>query len=103
VESTANRPFEMSTTTTRFMIISDTHNFEFGKAERYDGPFVQPTPRCDVLHCGDLTMTGGISDYKKSIRMLASIDAELKLVIAGNHDRDLDPKWDQDPDPKEFD
>jgi hypothetical protein len=93
---------EMATTTTRLMILSDTHNFQFGNAERYDGEFVQPTSKCDVLlHCGDLTMTGGITDYKKCIQMLGSIDAELKLVIAGNHDRDLDPNWDQHPD--EFD
>jgi hypothetical protein len=88
----------MSTTTTRFMIISDTHNFEFGNAERYGGSFIQPTPECDVLlHCGDLTMIGGIQDYKKCIQMLGSINAELKLVIAGNHDRDLDPNWNQNP------
>jgi hypothetical protein len=97
-ETQSNRPFEMSTITTRLMIISDTHNFEFGNAEKYGGTFVQPTPKCDVLlHCGDHTMIGGMSDYKKSIRMLASIDAELKLVIAGNHDRDLDPQYDQLP------
>ncbi|KAH7377567.1 Metallo-dependent phosphatase-like protein [Cadophora sp. MPI-SDFR-AT-0126] len=76
---------------TRFMIISDTHNFQFGQAEKFGGPFRLPTPRCDVLlHCGDLTSTGGPIAYKKLLKMLASIEAELKLVIAGNHDLDLD-------------
>ncbi|EHL03095.1 putative rhamnogalacturonate lyase C [Glarea lozoyensis 74030] len=84
------------------MFENDFQISRFGNAERYDGEFVQPTPKCDVLlHCGDLTMTGGIADYKKCIQMLGTIDAEVKLVIAGNHDRDLDPNWDQHPD--EFD
>lgn len=76
---------------TRFMIISDTHNFEFGNAERYGGPFTHPPPKVDVLlHCGDLTGRGGLPAYEKLLNMLSKIDAELKLVIAGNHDLDLD-------------
>jgi hypothetical protein len=31
--------------------------------------------------------------YKKALKMLGSIDAELKLVIAGNHDISLDGKY----------
>ncbi|CZT52275.1 related to metallophosphoesterase domain-containing protein 2 [Rhynchosporium secalis] len=76
---------------TRFMIVSDTHDFAFGDAEKYDGLFKLPTPKVDVLlHCGDLTIRGGLPSYKKFLKMLGSIDAELKLVIAGNHDLDLD-------------
>ncbi|KAK0127617.1 hypothetical protein ONS96_007144 [Cadophora gregata f. sp. sojae] len=79
---------------TRFMIISDTHNFHFGQAEKVNGPLRLPTPRCDVLlHCGDLTSVGGPLKYKKLLNMLGSIEAELKLVIAGNHDLDLDKKY----------
>jgi Calcineurin-like phosphoesterase len=75
---------------TRFLIISDTHNFEFD--ECYESCYLrQPVPRADVvLHCGDLTQVGGLSMYKKALKMLGSIDAELKLVIAGNHDLSLD-------------
>ncbi|KAL2075177.1 hypothetical protein VTL71DRAFT_119 [Oculimacula yallundae] len=82
---------------TRFMIISDTHNFAFGDAEKVQGSFKLPTPKVDVLlHCGDLTLRGGLPSYKKLLRMLGLIDAELKLVIAGNHDLDLDKKfWDR--------
>ncbi|KAK5099596.1 hypothetical protein LTR70_002323 [Exophiala xenobiotica] len=48
-------------------------------------------PEVDVvLHCGDITENGGIENYRRSIEGLASIKAELKLVIAGNHDIDLD-------------
>ncbi|KAK2627364.1 hypothetical protein QTJ16_003330 [Diplocarpon rosae] len=78
---------------TRFMIISDTHDFEFGQAEKVDGLLKLPTPKLDVLlHCGDLTHAGGLSSYKKLLQMLGKIDAELKLVIAGNLDLDLDRK-----------
>ena len=69
--------------------MSDTHNFEFNDASPQ--PLTQPTPRADVLlHCGDLRQVGGISDFQKAIKMLGSIHAELKLVIAGNHDMELD-------------
>ena len=55
-----------------------------------------PTPKADVLlHCGDLTQVGGVSSFKKALKMLGSMEADLKLVIAGNHDLELDRKyWD---------
>ena len=80
-------PFTVST---RFLVISDTHNFEFEDGET--SKFSQKSlPKTDVvLHCGDLTQCGGLSAYKNILNMLRSIDAELKLVIAGNHDLSLD-------------
>lgn len=76
------------------MIISDTHNFKFGDAEEFHGKFRHPTPKSDVLlHCGDLTGTGTLEQYRGALEMLGKIDAELKLVIAGNHDLSLDKKW----------
>ncbi|KAF4617100.1 hypothetical protein G7Y89_g15049 [Cudoniella acicularis] len=82
------------TATTRFMVISDTHDFKFGQAEKVGGKFCQPAPKCDVLlHCGDLTLDGDAESLKDSLRMLGSIKAELKLVIAGNHDMTLDCKY----------
>lgn len=77
---------------TRFLVISDTHNatpdpFPPNKAR----PFRHPLPKADVLlHCGDITMSGKLSEYETALTMLGRIDAELKLVIAGNHDRTLD-------------
>ncbi|KAI9665153.1 MAG: hypothetical protein M1831_002163 [Alyxoria varia] len=75
---------------TRFLIISDTHHTEPSEfQERY-----HPLPKVDVvLHCGDLTQVGGISAYRKALSILKDIDAELKLVIAGNHDLELDGEY----------
>lgn len=51
-------------------------------------------PKVDVvLHCGDLTNCGGIASYKKALKMLHAVNAELKLVIAGNHDLELDKTY----------
>lgn len=82
------------TIATRFLLISDTHNFEFEDHEEESLPLHLPTPKADVLlHCGDLTQFGGLSCYKKALKMLSQIPAELKLVIAGNHELDLDISW----------
>jgi hypothetical protein len=83
-----------STIPTKFLILSDTHNFAFGDAEKVNGPLRHPLPKTDVLlHCGDLTSAGGVPAYKSLLRVLGNIDAELKLVIAGNHDLDLDKRY----------
>lgn len=95
-----------ATIATRFMIISDTHNFQFGNAEKWHGAFRQPVQRVDVLlHAGDLTGRGGLKAYRGVLNMLSGIDAELKLIIAGNHDLSLDGEFwkrrmyeDDDPD-----
>lgn len=74
----------MMAQTIRCLVISDTH----------DEPFPRITTKIDVvLHCGDMTMIGGLSNYRKALDQLGNLDAELKLVIAGNHDVSLDPKW----------
>jgi predicted phosphodiesterase len=77
---------------TRFLVISDTHsNSPIQNATNNDVAFRPPLPKADVLlHCGDLTMIGHLHEYEKTLDMLESIDADLKLVIAGNHDISLD-------------
>jgi hypothetical protein len=45
------------------------------------------------MHCGDLTMVGQMHEYAQTLEMLKGIDAELKLVIAGNHDISLDEEY----------
>lgn len=83
---------------TRFLIISDTHDIDITRctcAAVASGSINEhghkPLPEVEVvLHCGDITENGGIENYRRSIEGLASIKAELKLVIAGNHDIDLD-------------
>lgn len=64
---------------TTFMVISDTHNIELDNLGPC--PLSHPMPKVDVLlHCGDLTVVGGLSAYKKALQLLGSFDAELKLV-----------------------
>ena len=48
-------------------------------------------PQVDLLlHTGDLTNFGELESLREAIKMLGTIEAELKLVIAGNHDISLD-------------
>lgn len=77
---------------TRFMCISDTHGLKLDDNKQY--PFSLPLPRVDVvLHAGDLTQCGSPRPLKDALEMLGQLDAELKLVVAGNHDLELDPKY----------
>lgn len=84
----------------RFLILSDTHDSAF--------PDPGSLPTVDVvIHCGDLTMIGGLSNFRKALDALSKCPAELKLVIPGNHDVSLDQTWwaknslDEDDDPIE--
>ncbi|KAJ8064024.1 hypothetical protein OCU04_007865 [Sclerotinia nivalis] len=77
---------------TSFLVLSDTHDYQFG--DNASSKLQLPVPKVDVLlHCGDLTQVGGVPAFKKALKMLSSFDAELKLVIAGNHDLELDEGW----------
>ncbi|KAI9877210.1 MAG: hypothetical protein M1830_004515 [Pleopsidium flavum] len=69
---------------TRFVCISDTHN-----ASPADGAF--KLPKGDVLiHAGDLTNQGSLSELRKTIDWIEQADFEAKIVVAGNHDITLD-------------
>src|SRR5271168_671757 len=71
-----------NTIPSRVMIISDTHEHSF------DGTTM---PQVDVLiHTGDMTNFGELDSLRESVKMMGTIEAELKLVIAGNHDISLD-------------
>jgi hypothetical protein len=53
-----------------------------------------PAVEHDVfIHCGDLTQYGGLPSFRRAIEDIKTVNAELKLVIAGNHDVNLDPAW----------
>ncbi|KAG9516042.1 metallophosphoesterase domain-containing protein, partial [Aureobasidium melanogenum] len=66
----------------RFFVISDTHGEDLAR---------RPTEPVDVvIHCGDLTQESKLSEYRQAIKLLKSINAPVKLVIAGNHDFTLD-------------
>ncbi|KAI9891114.1 MAG: hypothetical protein M1814_003313 [Vezdaea aestivalis] len=67
---------------TRIVCISDTHNHT---------PVV---PAGDILiHAGDLTNNGSLSELQKAVKWLERLDFEAKVVIAGNHDVSLDPPF----------
>lgn len=86
----------MSTQTikTRFLIISDTHTAPLFPANDTSHAYRDPLPSADVLlHAGDLTKFGYINEYEATIAMLAGVEAELKIVIAGNHDVTLDEEY----------
>jgi hypothetical protein len=72
---------------TRFLVVSDTHG---------QRAFINshPAPPADVfLHYSDLTQVGGLASLKCAFDDIKPIDAPLKLVIAGNHDLELDEEW----------
>ncbi|KAI9847376.1 MAG: hypothetical protein M1837_002564 [Sclerophora amabilis] len=98
------------TVKTRLLIISDTHTTPpKSDNEAIPGPpqgsnivqpvsvkyaYREPLPSADVLlHAGDITMSGQMQEYRKMLNVLKNAKAELKLVIAGNHDITLDPEY----------
>ncbi|KAJ5106445.1 hypothetical protein N7456_003120 [Penicillium angulare] len=79
---------------TRICMISDTHTNTPVPASFTTNPFRNPLPEADVLiHAGDLTVKGFSAEYEKTISMLKAAKAELKIVIAGNHDLTLDEEY----------
>ncbi|RFU73283.1 hypothetical protein TARUN_8975 [Trichoderma arundinaceum] len=64
---------------TRIVCISDTHNCNV------------KLPAGDILiHAGDLTNKGSISELSRAVKWLEEADFEAKIVVAGNHDVTLD-------------
>lgn len=62
---------------TRIVCISDTHN-----SSPADGAFKLPAG--DVLiHAGDLTNQGTLSELQKTLKWIEEADFEVKIVIAG--------------------
>lgn len=85
---------QTNTVKTRILIISDTHSASLAPSTDQNVAFRRPLPKADVLlHCGDLTTLGYLDEYEQTLDMLAAIDADLKLVIAGNHDISLDERY----------
>lgn len=69
------------TTKVRLFLISDTHC----EIPSKNAPiFRTPLPRCDIfIHAGDMTFTGKLSEYQRTLSWIKTIDAELKIIIAG--------------------
>ncbi|KAK3081603.1 hypothetical protein LTS18_004923 [Coniosporium uncinatum] len=81
-----------STQRVRFLITSDTH----GMTLNSDLPAALrlPTPETDVLlHCGKLTADCSSEELRRAAKLLQSVLAELRLIIAGNHDTLLDREF----------
>ena len=73
--------------TIRALVISDAHN-------KWPHSLQEPRSAADIfIHCGDLTEYGGLPRFLRAIEDVEKVNAELKLIIAGNHDVDLDPVW----------
>jgi len=88
------RRMASDTVKTRMFIISDTHSSPRKSSISQHNSFRQPFPKADVLiHTGDLTYHGSLDEYKSALELLALVPAELKLVIAGNHDLTLDKEY----------
>ena len=65
----------------RVVCVSDTHTFK------------PSLPLGDVLiHAGDLTNSGSVSDIQEQFDWLAEQPHQYKIAIAGNHDGFFDPK-----------
>lgn len=81
------------TVRTRICMISDTHT-RVPLPENSSSAYRWPLPKADILlHAGDITMVGYIKEYEEMIDTLTKVEAELKIVIAGNHDITLDENF----------
>lgn len=79
---------------TRILIISDTHNATPFDESNCEYAFRWPLAEADVLlHAGDLTTTGKLSQHEKTVEMIKKAPAKLKIVIPGNHDLTLDREY----------
>ena len=79
---------------TRILVLSDTHTQTPMPAEDALHAYREPLPDADVLlHAGDLTKVGKRVEYEVMVDMIKKHSAELKLVIAGNHDITLDEEY----------
>ncbi|KAK7027998.1 hypothetical protein VNI00_015084 [Paramarasmius palmivorus] len=67
---------------TRFVCVSDTHSHEF-----------EVPPGDVLLHGGDLTNTGTVENFKKTMDWLYALPHTKKIIIAGNHDLTLHAGW----------
>lgn len=84
----------MASIKTRICMISDTHTDTPNPPQKTDNAYRYPLPKADILlHAGDLTKVGYRIEHEAMLTMLQDADAELKLVIAGNHDITLDEDY----------
>ena len=79
---------------TRILVLSDTHTQTPKPPDDPYHAYREPLPSADLLlHAGDITKVGRMTEYRTMVEMIKRHPAELKLVIAGNHDITLDPQY----------
>jgi len=79
----------MSSKTIKIVCISDTH----GRTDDENFPEI---PDGDILlHAGDITQEGNLDHVFKFNDWLGTLPHQYKIVIAGNHDKMLDPDLDE--------
>ncbi|KAE8374028.1 hypothetical protein BDV26DRAFT_284604 [Aspergillus bertholletiae] len=79
---------------TRICMISDTHTLTPNPVPNTTNAYRHPLPKSDVLlHAGDITKVGLKAEHEVMLAMLKEVPAELKLVVAGNHDITLDEEY----------
>ncbi|KAJ5758060.1 uncharacterized protein N7511_006754 [Penicillium nucicola] len=79
---------------TRACLISDTHTLAPNPSQSINNAYRHPLPSANILiHAGDLTKVGYRQENEIMLEMLKEANAELKLVIAGNHDITLDEEY----------
>ncbi|KAF3931377.1 hypothetical protein ABW19_dt0200102 [Dactylella cylindrospora] len=79
---------------TTFLLVSDTHNLTPAKSREENALFRLPFPTANVfVHAGDMTNQGSLSELKRVIEWVEEVPAELKILIAGNHDWRLDEDY----------
>ncbi|WPA96694.1 uncharacterized protein RHO25_001302 [Cercospora beticola] len=70
----------------RIVCISDTHGYAPGEG--------YVLPKGDILiHAGDLTNQGSLSEIQKVTKWLSNLDFAAIITVAGNHDLSLDPEY----------
>ena len=78
----------------RICLISDTHTNPPNAPQSISNPYRYPLPKADVLiHSGDITRVGRKIEHDLMLSMLKDADAEIKIVIAGNHDITHDQEY----------
>ncbi|KAL3463418.1 Ser/Thr protein phosphatase family protein [Aspergillus heterothallicus] len=81
-------------TKTRLLLLSDTHTLPPSPPTFQSHPYRHPLPEAQILlHAGDITKVGLRHEHALILSSLASHTAELKIVIAGNHDITLDEEY----------
>lgn len=76
-------------------MVSDTHTTTPHLSANHNKAYRHPLPKSDIfIHAGDLTKLGYLPEHQTIVDMLKrDVDAELKIVIAGNHDLSHDREF----------